>query len=142
MKRVMSEKLRDLLSNALRCGVNLDELSDILLHYRKTITKNGSFTVNFNEDQSYFVLLAAATATLPDMPYEGFCVRFVQTADANFVLQGNANILYKGVAIANTVTFNTVSQKVGTVVEAEVIIINGVKKWLVTNLSENTGVAA
>ena len=89
-----------------------------------------------------FLATAAATFTLPTKQ-NGLAFRFAQTADANLVIQGSADLVHKGNAAASTVTFSTASEKIGSHVLVECLYTAaGTLKWLVSNLGGTTATVA
>ena len=65
------------------------------------------------------------------------------TLTANLVITGSADIIHKGNAAANTVTFSTASEKIGSHVLVECIYTaDATLKWLVSNLGGTTATVA
>ncbi|MEX2175749.1 MAG: hypothetical protein WD872_15400 [Pirellulaceae bacterium] len=113
-----------------------------LMHPRGIYRKAASYTVVAGDNGLLFLTTAAATFTLPTKQ-NGLAFRFVQTADANLVIQGSADLVHKGNVAANTVTFSTASEKIGSQVLVECLYTDtGVLKWLVTNLGGTTATVA
>jgi len=114
----------------------------VLLHPRGIYRKGGSYTVVAADNGLLFLATAAATFTLPTKQ-NGLAFRFVQTIDANLVIQGAADIVHKNNAAANTVTFSTAGEKLGSQVLVECLYTAaGVLKWLVSNLGGTTATVA
>ena len=85
-----------------------------------------------------FLATGGATFTLP-AKQNGLAFRFVQTVDANLVIQGAGDIVHKNSAGATTVTFSTAGEKLGSHVLVECLYTaTGVLKWLVSNLGGTT----
>ena len=109
-----------------------------LLHPRGIYRKSANYAVTVNDNGLLFLATAAVTFTLPTKA-NGLAFRFAQTADANMVIAGSADIIVKGNAAANTVTFSTANEKIGSQVLVECIYTNtGTLKWLVTNMGATT----
>jgi Bacteriophage lambda head decoration protein D len=114
----------------------------VLLHPRGIYRKSASYTVLASDNGLLFLATAAATFTLP-AKQNGLAFRFVQTADANLVIQGSADIVHKNNAAATTVTFSTAGEKIGSQVLVECLYTAaGVLKWLVSNLGGTTATVA
>jgi len=113
-----------------------------LMHPRGIYRKSANYTVTASDNGLLFLATAAVTFTLPTKQ-NGLAFRFVQTADANLVISGSADIIAKGNAAANTVTFSTASEKIGSHVLVECLYVGtGMLKWLVTNLGATTPTVA
>lgn len=109
---------------------------------RGVYRKAADYTLVAADNGLLFVATAAVTFTLPTAAH-GLAFRFVQTADANLVLQGSLNIVHKGNAAASSVTFNTASQKIGSSVLVECLYIaENTLRWVVTNLGGTTATVA
>ena len=114
----------------------------VLMHPRGIYRKGGSYTVVAADNGLLFLATAAATFTLP-AKQNGLAFRFVQTIDANLVIQGAGDIVHKNNAAANTVTFGTAGEKLGSQVLVECLYTAaGVLKWLVSNLGGTTATVA
>jgi hypothetical protein len=114
----------------------------VLMHPRGIYRKSANYTVVAADNGLLFLATAAATFTLPTKE-NGLAFRFAQTADANLVIQGSADIVHKGNAAASTVTFSTASEMIGSHVLVECLYIAaGTLKWLVTNLGGTTATVA
>ena len=114
----------------------------VLMHPRGIYRKAGNYTVTEGDNGLLFLATAAVTFTLPTKQ-NGLAFRFAQTADANLVISGTGAIIHKGNASANTVTFSTASEKIGSHVLVECIYTAaGTLKWLVTNLGGTTASVA
>jgi hypothetical protein len=113
-----------------------------LMHPRGIYRKSGNYTVLASDNGLLLLATAAVTFTLP-AKQNGLAFRFAQTADANLVIAGSADIIAKGNAAANTVTFSTANEKIGSHVLVECMYVNtGTLKWLVTNLGATTPTVA
>ena len=114
----------------------------VLMHPRGIYRKGGNYTVLPADNGLLFLATAAATFTLPTKQ-NGLAFRFLQTADANLVIQGASDLVHKGNAGATTVTFSTASEKIGSHVLVECLYTGtGVLKWLVSNLGGTTASVA
>ncbi len=114
----------------------------VLMHPRGIYRKSTNYTVVAADNGLLFLATAAATFTLPTKA-NGLAFRFAQTADANLVISGSADLIHKGNAAANTVTFSTSSEKIGSHVLVECLYTAaGTLKWLVTNLGGTTASVA
>ncbi|HEX5103954.1 MAG TPA: head decoration protein [Pirellulaceae bacterium] len=128
----------------LRCTFDRETSpqAGVLMHPRGIYRKSTNYTVVAGDNGLLFLATAAATFTLPTKE-NGLAFRFAQTADANLVIQGSADLIHKGNAAANTVTFSTASEKIGSQVLVECLYTNtGTLKWLVTNLGATTPTVA
>jgi hypothetical protein len=113
-----------------------------LMHPRGIYRKSANYTVTSTDNGLLFLATAAVTFTLPTKQ-NGLAFRFAQTADANLVIQGSADIIAKGNAAANTVTFSTASEKIGSHVLVECIYTAaGTLKWLLSNIGGTTPTVA
>jgi len=114
----------------------------VLMHPRGIYRKSANYTVTQNDNGLLFLATAAVTFTLP-AKQNGLAFRFAQTADANLVIAGAADIIAKGNAAASTITFSTANEKIGSQVLVECLYVNtGTLKWLVTNLGATTPTVA
>ena len=114
----------------------------VLMHPRGIYRKSSNYAVTASDNGLLFLATAAVTFTLPTKQ-NGLAFRFAQTADFNMVISGSADIIAKGNAAANTVTFSTASEKIGSHVLVECIYVNtSTLKWLVTNLGATTPTVA
>ena len=114
----------------------------VLMHPRGSYRKSSNYTVVSGDNGLLFLATAAVNFTLPTKQ-NGLAFRFAQTADANLVITGAADIIAKGNAAANTVTFSTANEKIGSHVLVECLYTGtGVLKWLVTNLGGTTPTVA
>jgi len=128
----------------LRCTFDRETSpqAGVLMHPRGIYRKSTNYTVVAGDNGLLFLATAAATFTLPTKE-NGLAFRFAQTADGNLVIQGSADLIHKGNAAANTVTFSTASEKIGSQVLVECLYTNtGTLKWLVTNLGGTTATVA
>jgi hypothetical protein len=113
-----------------------------LMHPRGIYRKSSNYTVVAADNGLLFLATAAVTFTLPSKQ-NGLAFRFAQTADANLVISGGGSIIHKGNAAANTVTFSTASEKVGSHALVEcVYTATGTLKWLVSNIGGTTATVA
>jgi hypothetical protein len=113
-----------------------------LMHPRGVYRKSANYTVVAADNGLLFLATAAVTFTLPTKQ-NGLAFRFAQTADANLVISGSADIIHKNNASANTVTFSTASEKIGSQVLVECVYTNtGTLKWLVSNVGGTTATVA
>ena len=114
----------------------------VLMHPRGVYRKSTNYTVLAADNGLLFLATAAATFTLPTKQ-NGLAFRFLQTADANLVISGSADIIHKNNAAANTVTFSTASEKIGSHVLVEcVYTAASTLKWIVSNLGGTTATVA
>jgi hypothetical protein len=113
-----------------------------LMHPRGIYRKSANYTVTPADNGLLLLATAAVTFTLPTKQ-NGLAFRFLQTADFNLVIAGSADIIAKGNAAANSVTFSTANEKIGSHVLVECLYVNpGTLKWLVTNLGATTPTVA
>jgi hypothetical protein len=114
----------------------------VLMHPRGVYRKSADYTLTASDNGLLFLATAAVTFTLPTKE-NGLAFRLAQTADANLVLSGAADLIHKGNAAASTVTFSTASEKIGSQVLVECLYTAaGTLKWLVTNLGGTTATVA
>ena len=114
----------------------------VLMHPRGIYRKSANYTVTADDNGLLFLATAAVTFTLPTKA-NGLAFRFVQSADANLVISGSADIIALNNAAANSVTFSTANQKIGSQVLVECIYTAAsTLKWLVTNLGATTTTVA
>jgi hypothetical protein len=114
----------------------------VLMHPRGVYRKSTNYSVTASDNGLLFLATAAANFTLPTKE-NGLAFRFAQTADANLVITGSGDLIHKGNAAANTVTFSTANEKIGSQVLVEcVYTAAGTLKWLVTNLGGTTATVA
>jgi hypothetical protein len=113
-----------------------------LMHPRGVYRKDGDYTVTADDNGLLFIATAAATFTLPTKA-NGLAFRFLQTADANLVIQGSSDIVHKHSVTANSVTFSTASQKIGSQVLVECMYVAAnTLKWVMSNLGGTTATVA
>jgi hypothetical protein len=113
-----------------------------LMHPRGIYRKSSNYSVTANDNGLLFLATAAVNFTLPTKQ-NGLAYRFAQTADANLVITGSADIIAKGNAAATTVTFSTASEKIGSQVLVECMYVGtSTLKWVVTNLGGTTPTVA
>jgi len=114
----------------------------VLMHPRGIYRKSANYTVTADDNGLLFLATAAVTFTLPTKA-NGLAFRFVQSADANLVISGSSDIIALNNAAANSVTFGTAGQKIGSQVLVECIYTNtATLKWLVTNIGATTPTVA
>lgn len=114
----------------------------VLMHPRGIYRKSANYTVVAADNGLLFLATAAVTFTLPTKA-NGLAFRFVQTADANLVIQGSSDIIALNNAAASSVTFGTASEKIGSQVLVECLYTNtATLRWLVTNLGATTPTVA
>src|SRR5204863_6723631 len=94
----------------------------VLMHPRGVYRKSSNYTVTANDNGLLFLATAAVTFTLPSKQ-NGLAFRFVQTADANLVISGSADIIAKGNAAASSVTFSTTNEQIGSHVLVECMYV-------------------
>jgi hypothetical protein len=111
----------------------------VLMHPRGVYRKSANYVVTAGDNGLLFLATAAVTFTLPTAE-NGLAFRFLQTADANLVLQsGQDNIVHKGSAAATEVAFSTAGQKIGSQALVEcVYTATGALRWVVSNLGGTT----
>jgi hypothetical protein len=113
-----------------------------MLHPRGVYRKSANYTLTAADNGMLFIATDAVTFTLPTKE-NGLTFRFVQTADANLAISGSADIVHKHNAAANSVTFATASQRIGSHALVEcVYTANGTLKWIVSNLGGTTATVA
>jgi hypothetical protein len=116
-----------------------------LLRPRQVAPKATHYTVVAADNGTLFLATAAANFTLP-APAVGLSFMFAQTADADMAIlsAGSADdIVHKGDAAADSVTFNTAGQKIGScAIATAVYTAAGTLKWLVLNLGGTTATVA
>jgi hypothetical protein len=113
-----------------------------LMHPRGIYRKSANYTVTSGDNGLLFLATAAVTFTLPTKQ-NGLAFRFAQTADANLVIAGSADIVAKGNAAASSVTFSTASEKIGSQVLVECMYVAAATlKWVLTNLGGTTPTVA
>jgi len=113
-----------------------------LMHPRGVYRKSADYTVTADDNGLMFVATAAVNFTLPTKQ-NGLAFRFLQTADANLVITGSGDVVHKGNAAADTVTFSTASQKIGSQALVECLYTaENTLKWVVTNLGGTTATVA
>lgn len=137
------------LKHALERGMRTNDLNDIIDElvelisrvyptHLKSVTRNGNFTIGPEEGETLFIFTAAVAVTLPTKR-EGLFFRFVQTADNDMTITGNADLIHKGSITGTSVIFSTAGQKRGSQAVAECIDIGGgVLKWLIHNIGGTT----
>ncbi|HTN77000.1 MAG TPA: hypothetical protein VL096_17195, partial [Pirellulaceae bacterium] len=109
-----------------------------LMHPRGIYRHAANHTVSAEENGLLLVATAAVAFTLPEKQ-NGLAFRFLQTADANLVILGDADLICHGNAAASSVTFSTASQKIGSHVLVECLYTGtNTLKWLVSNLGDTT----
>lgn len=114
----------------------------VLMHPRGVYRKSANTTLTAADNGLLFVATAAVNFTLP-AKQNGLAFRFAQTADADLVLTGTADLVHKGNAAANTVSFATAGQKIGSQALVECIFTaDNILKWIVTNLGGTTATVA
>ena len=114
----------------------------VLLHPRGVYRKSANYTVVAGDNGLLFLATAAVTFTLPTKQ-NGLAFRFQQTADGNLVIAGAGDIVHKNNAAANTVTFSTAGEKIGSQVLVECVYTAAATlKWLVSNLGGTTATVA
>src|SRR5262245_35942835 len=114
----------------------------VLMHPRGVYRKSSNYTVTANDNGLLFLATAAVNFKLP-AKQNGLAYRFAQTADANLVITGSADIIAKGNAAATTVTFSTASEKIGSQVLVECVYVGtGALKWVVSNIGGTTPTVA
>ena len=138
----LDARARQQLSGRFVIDRDRSSAAGVLLHPRGVNRKAANYTLTSSDNGLLFLATAAATFTLPTKA-NGLAFRIAQTADANLVLQGSADIVHKGNAAANTVTFDTAGQKIGSSILVEcVYTADSTLKWLVTNLGGTTATVA
>lgn len=139
----LSDLLKNVLARAVRLmmdGPTFDELSSALANMfpaRGYDTKAANYTVTPGDNRKLFRASAAVSFALPG-PADGLAFRFFQNADANLVITCAGLIIAKGNAAAGTLTFSTLSEKIGSHVMVEAVLDGTTWKWLVANLGSTT----
>ena len=114
----------------------------VLMHPRGVYRKATDYTVTNDDNGLLFVATAAVIFTLPTKE-NGLAFRFLQTADADLAIHGSGDIVHKNNAAANSVTFGTTSEKIGSHALVECIYTaEGTLKWIVSNLGGTTAAVA
>jgi len=130
----------------LRTGFHLMQAephgSLFLVRHRKRQIKSTNYTVVAADDGDLFIATGAATFTLPTKA-NGLSFEFLQTTDNNMVISsaGSADdIIAFGDAGADTVTYSTASQKIGSRCRVTCVYIDtaGTLRWIVENLGGTT----
>lgn len=128
----------------LRSGFHFDSVQPdgaaFLVHHRKAQQTATDVTVTAADNGDLFVATAAATFTLPTKAH-GLSFEFLQTADANMVItsaSSSDDIIAKGDAGADTLTFSTSSEKIGSRVRISCIYVGADLKWIAENLGGTT----
>jgi hypothetical protein len=138
----LDARARQQLGQRLTLDGEFSPQAGVLMHPRGVYRKAANYTVVAADNGLLFLATAAVTFTLPTKA-NGLAFRFLQTADANLVISGSADIIHKGNAAANTVTFSTASEKIGSHVLVECLYTAaGTLKWLVANLGGTTATVA
>lgn len=115
---------------------NLDVGPGELMHPRGVYRFAANEVLTRQHDGLLLLATAAVTFTLPAKE-NGLAFRFLQTADANLVIQGSADIVARGNASASSLTFSTGSQKIGSHVLVECVYVGtNTLKWIVSNLGD------
>lgn len=121
---------------------DLNAASGAMMHPRGVYRKSADYTVTASDNGLLFLATAAVDFTLPTKQ-NGLTYRFLQTADANLIVTGSTDIIHKGSAAASTVTFSTVSEKIGSHVLVECMYTaTSTLKWMVSNLGGTTATVA
>lgn len=130
----------------LHSGFRLDSLlpngAAFLSRHRKRQLHAADYTVVAADNGDLLVATTAATFTLPTKAH-GLKFQFLQTSDNTLVIAsaGSADdIIAKGDATADTLTFNTSSEKIGSFVEVECIYTDtsGTLRWIAKNYGGTT----
>lgn len=100
-------------------------------------SKDDDYTVTAADNGKRFLATAAANFTLPTIA-NGLAFEFLNTADTDMIVTGDGNILAKGNAAANTLTYSTASNKIGARVRVEAQYVGGTLKWIVNEMSTCT----
>ena len=138
----IDQRSRDVLGGRFVFDRDFHASTGLLLTPRGVYRKTTNYTVLSTDTGLLFVATAAANFTLPTKA-NGLAFRIMQSADANLVITGSADIIHKGNAAANTVTFSTASEKIGSHVLVECIYTaDSTLKWLVSNLGGTTATVA
>jgi hypothetical protein len=120
---------------------DLSQQAGRLPRFGRVQSKATDYTVVAADNGSLFVTItAAATYTLPTKA-NGLSFEFLQTTDNNMVIAsaGSADdIIVKGDAGADTVTFSTTSEKIGSRCRLTCVYVGGALKWIVENLGGTT----
>ncbi len=118
------------------------DAAGVLMHPRGVYRKAADYTVTAADNGLLFIASGAVTFTLPTKE-NGLAFRFMQTGDSNLIIAGSADIVHKGNAAADTVTFSTASQRIGSHVLVECAYTDtATLKWLVSNLGGTTATVA
>ena len=110
----------------------------VLMHPRGIYRKSANYVVTAADNGLLFLATAAVSFTLPTKE-NGLAFRFLQTADFDLTIVGNADIVHQGNAAASSVGFTTATQKIGSQALVECMYTaDGVLKWVVSNLGGTT----
>lgn len=109
-----------------------------LMHPRGVYRKAENYTLLPDDNGLLFVATAAVSFTLP-AKQNGLAFRFLQTADADMAIIGNADIVFRNSAANSSLTFNTANQKIGSQLLVECMYIGAnTLKWIASNLGGTT----
>lgn len=121
---------------------SLDMNPGELMHPRGIYRKSTNYTVTAADNGLLFLATAAVNFTLP-AKQNGLAYRFLQTADADMAILGNADILYRNSISNSSLTFSTASQKIGSHVLVECVYTAAdTLKWVASNLGGTTATQA
>ncbi|HUE75172.1 MAG TPA: head decoration protein [Pirellulaceae bacterium] len=110
----------------------------VLMHPRGIYRKSANYVVTAADNGLLFLATAAVAFTLPTKQ-NGLAFRFLQTADNDLTITGNADVVHKGSEAATSVVFSTATQKIGSHALVECMYTaDGVLKWVVSNLGGTT----
>ncbi len=110
----------------------------VLMHPRGIYRKSANYVVTAADHGLLFLATAAVSFTLPTKE-NGLAFRFLQTADFDLTIVGNADIVHQGTAAASSVGFTTATQKIGSQALVECMYTaDSVLKWVVSNLGGTT----
>ena len=113
-----------------------------LMHPRGVYRKAADYTVTASDNGLLMLATNAVTFTLPTKQ-NGLAFRFLQTTNNNMVIAGSSDLLHKGSSGADTVTFSTTSEKIGSHVLVECLYTaESTLRWVVTNLGGTTATVA
>lgn len=112
----------------------------MLVEFGRVVTKAANYTLTNDDDNIHFVATGAVTFTLPPKTL-GTSFRFTQSSNNNMIISGTG-IIHKGNNNASTITFNTAGQLIGSQLSVECVEVDGVLKYIASNLGDTTAVVA
>ena len=134
----LDARARQQLGQRLTLDGEFSPQAGVLMHPRGIYRKSANYVVTAADNGLLFLATAAVSFTLPTKE-NGLAFRFLQTADFDLTIVGNADIVHQGNAAASSVGFTTATQKIGSQALVECMYTaDGVLKWVVSNLGGTT----